>query len=241
MHHSLKKTASFKTLNITLIISFIERKFPFHFKSIMAFTFGFSLSDELHETNPPVNVGGSGDDWFTRLSALECSPEITTITMRGFQELADCCFDQIQAGQWKLHQRKDHKSTTIFEEGTDLIPGVYEGGFALWECTIDLMNIITAQEHFRATMINAKVLDLGCGHGFLGIVALLCGSSTVYFSDFNEEVLLQSTGDNIMKNCPGSESKALLLPGDWLNLHAYLRQRFDSSFFFFIFFFSLRP
>ncbi|RXM36898.1 Histidine protein methyltransferase 1-like [Acipenser ruthenus] len=52
---------------------------------------------------------------------------------------------------------------------SNLISGVYEGDLHIWECTIDLL------EHLESdgeTFSGKRVLDLGCGAGLLGILAL---------------------------------------------------------------------
>jgi ribosomal protein L11 methylase PrmA len=41
-------------------------------------------------------------------------------------------------------------------------------------------------------------MDLGCGHGLLGILALLKGAKCVLFQDFNLEVLTEVTIPNIL-------------------------------------------
>ena len=70
----------------------------------------------------------------------------------------------------------------------DLIPGRYEGGLKIWECSIDLVN------HFlrRTELHSGSVLELGCGHGLPAIAALLKGCRPVVLSDFNDDVSLPS-------------------------------------------------
>ena len=70
---------------------------------------------------------------------------------------------------------------------TDLIPGVYEGGLKVWECSLDLCRhltdeifrlqatleekdtddaiISTTNDVYHALSKNGKTLELGCGHG----------------------------------------------------------------------------
>ena len=55
-------------------------------------------------------------------------------------------------------------------EKEDIIKDIYEGGFKVWECTIDLLAYLS-KINFDFT--NKSVMDLGCGHGLLGIYALL--------------------------------------------------------------------
>lgn len=54
-------------------------------------------------------------------------------------------------------------------EKEDIIKDIYEGGFKVWECTIDLLNYLN-KNNFD---FNGKtIMDLGCGHGLLGIYAM---------------------------------------------------------------------
>lgn len=55
------------------------------------------------------------------------------------------------------------------------------GGFKIWECTYDLIEYLEKNQDID--LKNAKVLDLGCGVGILGIYALLRGA-TVTFQDY---------------------------------------------------------
>lgn len=41
------------------------------------------------------------------------------------------------------------------------------------------------------------VLEIGCGHGLVGIIALLQGADKVCFADFNKDVLEKLTIKNI--------------------------------------------
>ena len=53
--------------------------------------------------------------------------------------------------------------------GTDLLPGQYEGGLKIWECSEDLVNFLS-QTRAR-TLQGKKVLELGCGAGLPGLLA----------------------------------------------------------------------
>lgn len=74
------------------------------------------------------------------------------------------------------------------ENDSDVVPGIYEGGAKVWECTQDLGDYLTApnDEGFAVIdeFVNKTVLDLGCGAGLLGILALKIGSVTVHFQDY---------------------------------------------------------
>ncbi|XP_011482787.1 histidine protein methyltransferase 1 homolog [Oryzias latipes] len=92
------------------------------------------------------------------------------------------------------------------EQNSDLISGVYEGGLKVWECTYDLLEQI---EKNGETFRDKTVLDLGCGAGLLGILALKRGASQVHFQDYNSTVIEQLTVPNVILNCQEDEE------GDW--------------------------
>jgi predicted nicotinamide N-methyase len=58
---------------------------------------------------------------------------------------------------------------------TDLITGVYEGGFKLWECSIDLVQYLIDE---NVPLDGKSVLEVGCGHGLPGIFCSLVGKDT---------------------------------------------------------------
>lgn len=104
------------------------------------------------------------------------------------------------------------------EEGhTDLIPGVYEGGAKIWECTDDLIAYLS-NNYPPENMKSKRVLDLGCGAGVLGIYALNAGS-VVHFQDYNEDVLEKITIPNVLLNLPEEDPSNLncskFYSGDW--------------------------
>lgn len=65
---------------------------------------------------------------------------------------------------------------------SDLQAGVYEGGFKLWECSLDLVKyvelLLARGDSGDGTPFRMprKVMELGCGHGLPGIHALLRGA-----------------------------------------------------------------
>lgn len=78
-----------------------------------------------------------------------------------------------------------------------MVPGVYEGGFKLWECTQDVLEMFTNNE---LDVREKTVLDLGCGSGLLGIKCLLDGAKHVVLQDFNMQVIQLCTIANLMLN-----------------------------------------
>lgn len=101
-------------------------------------------------------------------------------------------------------EREDEENilTRTAEQRSDLISGVYEGGLKVWECTYDLLEQI---EKEGETFGGKAVLDLGCGAGLLGILALKRGARQVHFQDYNSTVIEQLTVSNVMLNCQEDE------------------------------------
>ena len=80
----------------------------------------------------------------------------------------------------------------------EVVPGVYEGGFQLWECTVDLLKYME-QFDFK----DKNVFEMGCGRGLPGIYAALKGAKHVVLQDYNKDVIEQLTIPNTkLNNCP---------------------------------------
>ncbi|XP_041123847.1 histidine protein methyltransferase 1 homolog [Polyodon spathula] len=87
---------------------------------------------------------------------------------------------------------------------SDLISGVYEGGLRIWECTIDLLEHLESEGE---TFSGKRVLDLGCGAGLLGILALKRGAKEVHFQDYNSTVIEEMTLPNVLLNCDDADEE----------------------------------
>jgi predicted nicotinamide N-methyase len=93
---------------------------------------------------------------------------------------------------------------------SEVIPGVYEGGFQLWECTLDLLAFLES-----VPFENRTVCELGCGRGLPGICAALHGAAAVLFQDFNADVIEQLTKPNTALNgCDERRLQFCSLPWD---------------------------
>lgn len=104
-------------------------------------------------------------------------------------------------------QEADHSDVIrkTVEGATDLIPGVYEGGLKVWECSQDLVEYLI---HLKVREDKAgnpdvfrglRVLEVGCGAGYPGLYALTQGAD-VDFQDYNGEVLRGLTVPNVLLN-----------------------------------------
>lgn len=111
---------------------------------------------------------------------------------------------------------------------SDIIPGVYEGGLKLWECSRDLADfVVNSRDDF---IRKTSAIELGCGHGLPGIAALsIIGFSAVVFSDFNAEVLRDATWPNIYLNAPHLAHLAKCVSGDWLELSRWLQSNENDT------------
>lgn len=109
---------------------------------------------------------------------------------------------------------------------SDLIPGVYEGGLKVWECTFDVIQYF---EESNFNFLGLKVLELGCGVGLPAIYALIKGASQVCFQDYNAEVINYVTIPSVLKNlstkheneakgmadCDSEHTRCRFYSGDW--------------------------
>ncbi|CAB1097197.1 unnamed protein product [Ectocarpus sp. CCAP 1310/34] len=126
-------------------------------------------------------------------------------------------------------------------EESDLVPGLYEGGLKVWEASLDLVEHLLSNSSSSPMGLDGgsgedgsvgsgtgrpkSVLELGCGHGFPGIVALQQGVR-VCFSDFNREVIEQVTIPNVRLNVEAHHwPLAEYYSGDWSSLSPLLEER----------------
>jgi len=112
-----------------------------------------------------------------------------------------------------------------YDEKKDVVKNEYEGGFTIWECTYDLINFLL-QNGEKLDLNGKNILDLGCGHGLVGIFCMKAYDvNTVCFQDFNLDVLKFTTVPNIVKN--GFEQKlsqCRFISGDWGDMIAKIQQ-----------------
>jgi len=106
---------------------------------------------------------------------------------------------------------KGDLSPALGSEHSDLVPGTYEGGLKVWECSEDLARFLYTSPLELAGM---KVLDLGCGAALPGLYCFSKGAE-VWFNDYNEEVLKHITMPNTLLNVPKDPAKTRFFAGDW--------------------------
>ncbi|XP_052248560.1 histidine protein methyltransferase 1 homolog isoform X2 [Dreissena polymorpha] len=123
-----------------------------------------------------------------------------------------------------LHSREVEKQLTAnpeskcglklaTEQHSDLIPNVYEGGLTVWECSVDLACYLAG---CGECLNGRRVLELGCGAGLPGLVAIRCGATSVHFQDYNPEVIEHYTIPNVLLNRPPEcTCTCRYFTGDW--------------------------
>ena len=115
------------------------------------------------------------------------------------------------------------KLSDWFKGPSDLIPGVYEGGFRLWEGACDLVEYLTNQ---KLEFSDKLVLELGTGIGLPGILALRKGAK-VWFQEYNIEVLQCATIPHSFMNIGNHDDvfkNAVFFSGSWSNLVSYFEE-----------------
>jgi hypothetical protein len=186
----------------------------------MSFEFGFFDSgDHCDELESNVN----------NTAQVESLPELQEHKLIDLlQTNPDIVYDNQECGGLQLLKTELQNDSPSIDDTSDLIPGVYEGGYKVWECSIDLCIFLqrflaNIKNNTVSSMVSPRVLELGCGHGFPGIVALKLGCEEVIFSDFNAEVIRSITWPNIYLNCRDQNlSKVKCFSGDWTYFSQYL-------------------
>ncbi len=196
------------------------------------FSFAFDLLDDKREQGEAIEIDDNspatlkdGED-ISRKADDQSQPEILKAWKLSQEELVidqeDDAFREfnvleVQNDNGEVTQLKVVADLGEWEEDSDLdiIPNVYEGGLKIWESSIDLVRFML---NGGIGKLNGKrVIELGCGHGFPGILALLNGASEVTFCDFNSSVLSRATAPAVRNNV-GSLDRSHFFAGDWASL-----------------------
>uniref|UniRef100_A0A3B4B7V1 protein-histidine N-methyltransferase n=1 Tax=Periophthalmus magnuspinnatus TaxID=409849 RepID=A0A3B4B7V1_9GOBI len=166
---------------------------------------------------------------------IDAVPETVQIgTLPSLHFLNETVFEQTAS------ERDDEEEilSRTLQQKSDLISGIYEGGLKVWECTYDLLKLI---EKDIETFGGKMVLDLGCGAGLLGILALKRGARQVHFQDYNSTVIEQLTVPTVILNCHeddvdtmdptlhASLVKCRFFSGDWSRFLALLMKETPPS------------
>lgn len=144
-----------------------------------------------------------------------------------FDDGGDIIYTPLTFGELKFNRVDVSEDDSAIDKDSDIIPGVYEGGNKIWECSVDLALWLVRMRAELPAPSTSSALELGCGHGLPGIVALQLGYHQVVFSDLNSEVLDGATWPNIYLNCREALPRAVCYSGDWDGLSMHLLTRYE--------------
>ncbi|KAI9916795.1 hypothetical protein PsorP6_016757 [Peronosclerospora sorghi] len=187
-----------------------------------AFSFNFNLEHD-------VTASSSVSRPSSRSKTPSQSPRQSCQRLRTCPSILSTTFSTVPVGKVTFHIVNTNDANFRARTGTmnsilstvDIQAGVYEGGFKLWECALDLVTFLEQ----RLETMPSTVLELGCGHGLPGICALQRGAEKVTFSDYNKEVLEWTTSHNVRKNVDDQTfRKAEFYAGAWRNMSTYMEQ-----------------
>lgn len=150
------------------------------------------LSSQLLDTLPPVIS-------YSPLQIPLSSNANSLVLAR--RDLFDARFQLISQGD-------DQKNALqFFESPSDLVPGVYEGGFKTWECSLDLVDYLEGNGK-SACLVGKRILELGCGtavptmyllHKILALPITENQPKTmIHLQDYNASVLELVTLPNLI-------------------------------------------
>lgn len=177
----------------------------------MAFRFSFFDENSIENSSPPTLETHSAD-----LPALRVLPKPTDFYF-------NLPYHSVVVSHDTLTLKRTAHVPSSFPQGYkpdyDVVSGKYEGGYKIWECSLDLVQYLLTDVTFNNDK-HYDVLELGCGQGFPGIAALQKASlGKVCFSDLNAEVLEETTWPNIHLNCSHDMiTRAECFAGDWSGL-----------------------
>jgi hypothetical protein len=151
----------------------------------MSFAFNFSVGDDgasaaaSSSSAPPSSASsvhhtrqGERFHWHAPADA-----QPSTLFVPVALSAAGLAFEIVNAGDKQFIARTGAISSILTT--SDLQTGVYEGGFKLWECALDLVTFLAKDPRFQS-FAGKRVAELGCGHALPGIYALQRGA-LLYF------------------------------------------------------------
>ncbi|XP_019646721.1 PREDICTED: histidine protein methyltransferase 1 homolog [Branchiostoma belcheri] len=193
----------------------------------MSFTFGFQIHDEDREEG---DVTSSCQTSKVELpDTTECPPPplpAKEIPVSPSELLQPAATSQLRLDGGKVLSYVTAPQSKSLEASTsesDLVPNVYEGGMKIWECSVDLVEYLS---EIALSWAGLKVLEIGCGAGLPGILALTKGAEKVHFLDYNEEVLRNVTIPNVVLNA-GTDldaTRCRFFAGDWSSVQKLLTE-----------------
>ena len=190
-------------LGVAEVASLAGSGFSFSFFDAAPSTLPSALPAPLHRAVVPAQVVPS---------------EPVAFYVGGEEGVTECASVSVEGLVLKRTTRLPSRFPDGFKADHDVVSGKYEGGYKVWECSLDLVQYLG---QFPCSLgVPQQVLELGCGQGFPGIAALQrFPSCKVVFSDLNAEVLQETTWRNIHLNA-SNVSRVMCVAGDWSSLES---------------------
>jgi predicted nicotinamide N-methyase len=132
-----------------------------------------------------------------------------------------------------LGNEGDASMLDIESQQTDIVPGIYEGGLKVWECSVDLCKYLAKHPNL---MTPRYCLELGCGQALPACLILRESLKqkcvpVVMFTDYNDFVVNGVTMSNIVLNVRALDGTfpldlvakhSVLGYGDWIDMSRQL-------------------
>ena len=176
----------------------------------MTFTFGFGKEEADRESDASAASAGEGDTAGPSAEGKATAAHAIGAAPATFDETSDFA-DGLRRGL----RPASFGGLASTVRTTDIEQGVYEGGFKVWEGSLDLVAVLQAG---AVPLAGRRVVEYGCGHGLPALYALARGDAAeVVFHDYNEEVLVNATMPNVLLNVDraAAEARARFFSGDW--------------------------
>ncbi|KAL3672565.1 hypothetical protein V7S43_001860 [Phytophthora oleae] len=189
----------------------------------MSFSFNFELDGAVASAPAAPSPVSNASTPMRKGERFACSPS-SPLTAFSAVQIGDMAFEIVNTTDTGFLARTGAISTILTT--SDVQTGVYEGGFKLWECAVDLVKFVEDQLRQGKAQMPVSVLELGCGHGLPGIHAMQRGAQRVVFSDYNKEVLELTTCPNVLRNVKDEPmySKAEFYAGAWSSMSQYMKE-----------------
>jgi len=136
----------------------------------MAFSFGFGATEGAAIPNDEGFAAGD--------KGVKMTAKTREVIWTEARESSGPC-EIVHVPGWEGRTLEMKKVPAVGDRDSDLVAGVYEGGMKLWECSLDLVQFLDAPR-WRSRIQGARVLELGCGHGLPGLLALHHGAAAVH-------------------------------------------------------------
>lgn len=180
----------------------------------MSFSFNFAIGDDSSQGKTGISSSAhSGNDATTEEHSLHLIPFPE-------RDVANIPFAVVE-NQYKRVLLDNIDSDIVYS--APVVKGSYEGGALLWECTIDLLQMLTKNE---GIVKGKKVMDLGCGTALLAAAAGSLGARYILAQDLNAEVLEHVASANLQLNANDivTSMNVVLLAGSWTAVAQELRK-----------------